>query len=182
MSLTTTAEVRGIGLRGNEQVFVRRDSTDDPLAVVPDDVLENALVVSTRGWPDEIETHVADAGLDQERVTVVPVTGSRVRYDGPLDVRGRVGPNDLTGLGVRITEFIEAAPEGFLLFVDNINLFLMYADHDRVYRFFDSILGRTRTAGGQGLYLSVADAIADETEERFHQLCDRVVDAHQRPA
>lgn len=165
-------------LRDRQQAIVMIDSMSDYLEFVPDAAFEDeAIVVSTHGHPRDIQQRVESSGGNLEGIKVIPVTGSSLRYDGPLQVADRTGPNDLTGIGVRFTEFVQgsASEEPWIIF-DNVNVFMMYAEDKRVYRFMDTVVGKTRSIGAKGIYFTVADAIKQDTYEKLRQLCDTELD------
>lgn len=176
--MAKTIENGKVEIQRGTQAIVSIKAMSEPVELLPEEAFGSLLVVSTGGHPRNIEDKVREAGGDPSEVLVVPVTGSSLRYDGPLRLAERTGPNDLTKVGVNINNGLRELDdrEPWVLF-DNINVFLMYADDSRVYRFMDTVVGSTRQAGGRGVYCTVRDAIADQTYERFRQLCDREVDA-----
>lgn len=179
--MTTADEVGSITITSGEHVYVRRQSLADSLDHLPDTAFDDAVIVSTRGHPDDIEARVESAGRDPADVSVVPVTGSAIRYDGPLKVRDRTGPNDLTGVGVRVMEAVDSSSAPWVIF-DNVNVFMMYADEQRVYRFLDTLAGKIRARDGRGVYFSVGDAISESTEEKLKQVTDRTIDGTELDA
>ena len=165
-----------VSLREGEQSICSVDAMDDPLRHLPREAFDSLLVVSTRGDPRRVEDAVRAADVDPSKVFVVPVSGSAVRYDGPLRVADRTPPSDMTGVGVRYTEALRRFDGPAWVVVDNFNVFLMYADEKRVYRFMDSLTEKARETGARGLYCTVRDAIADTTYETFRNLFDSETD------
>jgi hypothetical protein len=163
-------------LRTGEQSICSVGPMEDPLGYLPSGAFESLVVVSTRGDPNRVEEKVADAGGDPSNVFVVPVTGSAVRYDGPLQVARRTAPSDMTGVGVRFTEALNRVEGPAWVLVDNLNVFLMYSEEKRVYRFTDSLTGKARNADARGLYCTVRDAVSDDTYARFRPLFDAEID------
>lgn len=160
------------------QAIAQIDSMANYLDFLPDEAFEGEIVVvSTHGHPRDIEERVRRSGADLDGVMVIPVTGSSLRYDGPLTVAERTGPNDLTGIGVRFTEFIQQIEDDdpWVVF-DNVNVFMMYAEDKRVYRFMDTVVGKARSVDARGVYYTVADAIKEGTYEQLRQLCDVEID------
>ena len=165
-------------LQPRAQAIAKIDSMANYLDFIPDEAFEgDIVVVSTHGHPRDIEERVERSSGDFDGVRVIPVTGSSLRYDGPLTVADRTGPNDLTGIGVRFTEFVQdlEGDEPWVVF-DNVNVFMMYAEDKRVYRFMDTVVGKTRSIGARGVYFTVADAIKEGTYEKLRQLCDVEID------
>lgn len=165
-----------VTLREWEQSVCSVDAMDDPLSHLPPEAFKRLLVVSTRGDPSRVENAVLKAGADPTDVLVVPVSGSSIRYDGPLRVADRTPPSDMTGVGVRFTEGLRRFDGPAWVVVDNFNIFLMYTDEKRVYRFMDSLTEKAREARARGLYCTVRDALADTTYEKFRNLFDSEID------
>lgn len=163
-------------LREGEQAICSVDAMDEPLEYLPPEAFERLLVVSTQGDPRRIESVVRESDADPSNVYVVPVSGSAVRYDGPLRVSDRIAPSDMTGIGVRFTDGLERLGDSVWVVVDNLNVFLMYSDEKRVYRFLDSLTTKASEAGARGLYCTVRDALSDETYSRIRQVFDAEID------
>lgn len=161
-----------------EQAVVTTDGTSNCLDVVPDRILDtDAVVVATSCHPRDVEERVTRHDGNAERVRVIPVGGPSLRYDGPLTVAERTGPNDLTGIGVRFTEFVRSLDsEDPWVVVDNLNVFMMYAEADRVCRFLDTVMGKSRTHGARGIYFAVREAVTDDTYGELTKPCDRELD------
>lgn len=164
------------GLTAGKQSICSVGAMEDPLGYLPPGAFQSLVVVSTRGDPSRVEEKVSNAGGDPSNVFVVPVTGSEVRYDGPLNVARRTPPSDMTGVGVRFTEGLSQVDGPAWVLVDNLNVFLMYSEEKRVYRFIDSLTGKARNADARGLYCTVRDAVSDETYARFRPLFDVEID------
>lgn len=165
-----------VSLEPGAQAVAKVPAMDDPLRFLPPDAFESLLVVSTRGDPGGVEERVRNAGGDPSQVLVVPVSGTSLRYDGPLRISERVPPSDMTKVGINFTNGLGELDEDAWVVVDNFNVFLMYADEDLVYRFMNSLTNEARQAGVRGLYCTVRDAIDDTTYEKFRQLCDEELD------
>jgi len=165
-----------ITLDEGEQTVCLIDAMDEPLRHLPRDAFDSLLVVSTSGAPARVEEAVRDAGADPSDALVVPVSGGAVRYDGPLRVADRVAPSDMTGVGVRFTEGLRRLDGERWVVIDNFNVFLMYADEKRVYRFMDSLSSKAREHEARGVYCTVRDALADKTHHTFRNLFDTETD------
>jgi hypothetical protein len=176
MTNTTADGGRLSALGESEQAVCSVDAMDEPLRHLSPEAFERLLVVSTRGDPSRVEEVVRAADADPSNVLVVPVSGSAVRYDGPLTVADRTAPSDMTGVGVRFTDGLRRFDGPAWVVVDNFNIFLMYADRNRVYRFMDSLTGKARESGARGLYCTVRDAVTDETYQTFRNLFDTEID------
>lgn len=159
-----------------DQAIVMVSAMTHPLDVLPDNAFENLLIVSTKEHPNEIERRVEERGGDPSDVVVIPVSGSRLRYKGDLQVSNRRGPTDLTGIGVDFMQGLTIiGSRGWVVF-DNINVFLMYANEENVYHFMDTAIGNAKAHGVTGAYFTVRDAIKDQTYARFLEVCDTEFD------
>lgn len=165
-----------ITLEPGTQAIAKVSAMDDPLRHLPPEAFDNLLLICTRGDPSAVEEVVLESGADPSRVLVVPVTGTSLRYDGPLRVADRTAPNDMTKVGVNFTKGLNEIDDDGWVFVNNFNVFLMYADENTVYRFMNSLTNEARQAGARGVYCTVRDAIGDTTYEKFRQLCDTELD------
>lgn len=172
----TTETVEPVDLDDGQQAIAMLSAMDDPLHLLPDHAFDELLVLSTRGHPQEIQDHVEARGVDPSDVYVLPVSGSAVRYDGPLNVAERTGPTNLTKVGVVFSNTLESMADEPWVLVDNFNILLMYADESRVYRFMDTMIGNVRNRDGCGVYCTVRDAVDDQTYEKFRQLCEVEID------
>lgn len=164
------------GLGPGEQALVLVSAVTHPLEVLPDEAYENLLLVSTKEHPKEIERRVEERGKDPGGVVVIPVSGSRLRYKGDLQVSGRRGPTDLTGIGVDYVQGLNVIDGDAWVVFDNINVFLMYANEENVYQFMDTAIRNAKNHDARGAYFTVRDAIKDETYSQFLEMCDTEID------
>lgn len=171
-----TEAIDPVDLDEGEQAIAMVSAMDDPLDLVPDRAFDSLMVLSTRGHPQEIQDHVEARGHDPSEVFVLPVSGSAVRYDGPLNVAERTGPTNLTKVGVVFSNTLDSIQGRPWVLFDNFNILLMYADESRVYRFMDTMIGNVRSRQGCGVYCTVRDAVDDQTYEKFRQLCEVEID------
>jgi len=176
MTNETTEDGGKVSLEPGTQAMASVSAMDDPLSHLPSEAFESLLLICTRGDPGGVEDLVLGAGADPSRVLVVPVTGTSLRYDGPLRVADRTAPNDMTKVGVNFTSGLNEIEGEPWVVVNNFNVFLMYADENTVYRFMNSLTNEARQAGARGLYCTVRDAIGDTSYEKFRQLCDAELD------
>lgn len=147
------------------------------LSEFPESAFENLLVVSLGNSPKRIEKDVREAGHEPRRVGVVPVSGTEVSYDGPMWTSDRVGPNDLTGISIRLGQGLNYVKPGTgWVVVDNITVLLMYNETDRVYRLLDSMASNVRERNARGFFTLVRGATSDDTYAQLRNLFDREVD------
>lgn len=166
-----------ISLEPGTQAVAKIPAMKRPQSFLPPEAFDSLLFICTRGDPESVEERVLEVGRDPSRVLVLPVSGTSIRYDGPLKLSDRAGPNDMTKVGINFTNGLRSLEgESPWVVVDNFNVFLMYADESLVYRFMNSLTNEARQAGARGIYCTVRDAIEDETYEKFRQLCDVELD------
>lgn len=176
MTEETTEDDGTVSLEPGTQAIAKTSAMDDPLSFLPSEAFEGLLLICTRGDPSGVEETVLEAGADPSKVLVIPVSGTSLRYDGPLRVADRTAPNDMTKVGVNFTNGLDETEGETWVVVNNFNVFLMYADENTVYRFMNSLTNEARQAGARGLYCTVRDAVGDTTYEKFRQLCDVELD------
>ncbi|UPV74903.1 hypothetical protein M0R89_02255 [Halorussus limi] len=158
---------------GGSQTLVRTPTDADPLAALPERAYGNLLVVSARDHPKRLEARLERGGHDPANVGVVPVVPATCDYDGDLWTTDSVSPNDLTGIAMRFSDAIRHVESGTgWVVLDALGVLLMYADADRVCRFFQTLTNRVRAREVNGMYGANPDAIADETYERLRSMCD----------
>ncbi|MDZ7689388.1 MAG: hypothetical protein U5J64_11895 [Halobacteriales archaeon] len=167
-----------VSLEPGTQAVAMVSAMDDPLRFLPKEAFKSLLIVSTRCDPPGIEKKVREAGADPSNVLVVPVSGTSLRYDGPLRLAERTAPSDMTKVGVKFMNGLQELGEGSepWAVIDNFNVFLMYSNEKTVYRFMNSLTREARSAEARGLYCTVRDAVGDRTYEKFRQLCDVELD------
>lgn len=165
-------------LAAGEQALVAVPAIRSSLRYLPPDATDNALLVSSES-PGDVEESLEGMGAHPSNVGMIPVSGSRVEYDGPLHVAERVVPDDLTGLSMQVSTAIDALVpgRGWIVF-DRLNVFLLYADERRVLRFLDHVAATARDANLRGLFCVVPDAIDARTYEKVKQRVDREIDVH----
>lgn len=169
---STLAEVEA-----GEQVLVTLDEGKFDYGRLPEAALSNLFVVSVGRSPQQIEREVRRHGGDPGKVGVVPVTGSATSYDGPLWTSNRVGPNDLTGISIEFSRgFNYVTPGTGWVLVDSVNILLMYAGVNRVFRLLDSITSACRQRDARGVYVLNRDAVTAETMNAIRGLFDRVLE------
>lgn len=170
-----TTDRNALALEPGEQALVSVPSMHALLSPLPDDAFDNLLVVSATASPAKIESAVRERGGDPAAVGVVPITGSPGEYDGPLWTTDPVDPSDLTGVSIRLSNALEYVHAGGWVVFDTVNVLLMYAHEDRVFRLLDSVVSNVRAKEARGVYYMVRDAVTDETYERFSGLADTAI-------
>lgn len=93
-------------------------------------------------------------------------------------VRSVETPDDLTGLGITLSEYLSSwgdATEVLVAF-DSLTVLLQYVDLQRAFRFLHVMTNRTRTAGATGHYHLDPGAHDDQTVATLSSLFDAVVE------
>jgi hypothetical protein len=166
-----------LSLVPGEEAMVCLPSIRSPLQVVPDAAFANLLVVSATRPPAKVEQLVRDRGGDPETVGVVPVSGSRVGYDGPMWTAEAVTPADLSGISdavERASRFVKRG-EGWVVF-DNVNVLLMYAERDSVRQLVRTVAAQSRRREARGVFALVPEAVSTATYRSFADVLDTTVD------
>lgn len=145
------------------------------LSVLPAGAFDNLLLLSPNA-PEAVEADLRDRGLDVRTVGLVPISGSRHDYDGPLWTTRTVAPSDLTGVSIYFSQAVEhlRAHTGWVLF-ENLNVLLMYADEDSVFRLVDHLLSTVRDREVTAAFTVVRDAIDDRTYAKLQNRFDVTV-------
>lgn len=159
-----------------QQAIVAVPSVGGTIQHLPPGATDNLLVVSSDA-PDDVAETLESMGTDLSNVGMIPVSGSPVSYEGPMVVSERIVPDDLTGLSMRYTEAIEAlgSGTGWIVF-DRLNVFLLYADEERVMRFLDHVAATAREEQLRSLFCVVRDAVDEQTYAKLRRRADAEID------
>lgn len=111
-------------------------------------------------------------------IDCVTKQGGEPRLDSP-SVRYAASPDDLTGVGMHLTELLDDSPAGKsggerVLF-DSVSTLLMYSGAERTARFLDVVTARIEDQDAIGLFALNSLAHEDEVYERLCRLFDGVV-------
>jgi hypothetical protein len=159
-----------------EQTLLTMPSMSTGLTELPEAGCANLLVVSP--WaPERVASALRDRGIPVGNCGMIPVTGSPVRYDGPLWTTERVAPTDLTGLSMRYCEAMRHVEpgEGWVL-IDNAQVLLMYADHEKVDRLLRRLTGQARERDVTGVLAVDRSAVETRTLARLSDVAGTVVE------
>lgn len=158
------------------QTLLTMPSMSSGLTEIPDSAFENLLIVSP--WsPKRVESALEKRGVSLQGCGLIPVSGSPVRYDGPLWTTDAVAPSDLTGLSMRYCEAMRHVEpgEGWVL-IDNAQVLLMYADAGRVARLLRKMTAQAKERDVTGVLAVDRGAVQRETLTRLGSLVDGVVE------
>lgn len=153
---------------------------------------QNVLLVSytkspdaqLRRWRAHAEQRPANLGIvsveDSTRSVAAASAGGDAAGPG-----GRAGPietvnnpNDLTGLGIRITEFLDRWDDDRPMVVcfDSLTALLQYVDLETAYEFLHIITGRLAAAGARSHFHMDPGAHDDRAVESVVSLMDAAVE------
>lgn len=140
---------------------------------------DRPIIVTNRESARTIRSDHADC-LDGPVGVIDCVTkqGGEPRLDSP-SVRYAASPDDLTGVGMELTDLLAEGPDGTsggerVLF-DSVSTLLMYSDIERTSRFLDVVTARIEEQDAIGLFALNSLAHDDEVYERLCRLFDGVV-------
>lgn len=169
-------QVDRLALDAGEQVLAVLRAHDRALGRLPPAAYENLLVVSS-ARPADVERRVRELDADPSSVGLIPVSASPVEYDGDVWATEAIAPDDLTGLSMRLSRAMDAlAPGHGWLLVDSVDVFLLYADEDRVFPFLDHVAGQAAERDVRGVYAVARDAVDDRAFSNLRRAVDREVD------
>ena len=145
---------------------------------------EGAIVVTTKDGADRVLEDFADiAGVESPTVGVVDCVtkqqGMGSRRESDL-VRYASSPNDLTGIGIELSELLRTLYEGRQvtqnrILLHSLSTLLMYSDLQTVFRFMHVFTGRVQSADALGVFVIDASAHDEQTVSTLKQLFDGIV-------
>jgi len=146
---------------------------------------EGAVVVTTRDSADRVLSDYEQLVSNPETVDVGIVdcvTKHQGRSARDTDVvRYASSPEDMTGIGIKLSEFVEGfrvdrGLDNNRVMVDSLTTLLMYSDVQTVFRFMHVITSRIENADALGVHVIESTAHTDETLNTLKQLFDGVVE------
>lgn len=153
---------------------------------------EGAIVVTTKDSAekvlDDYATRVPE--LEQYPIGIVDcVTQQRGGSDVEDSERIKYAssPVDMTGIGIKLSEFLEAFYEqrgirNNRILLHSISTLLMYSNLQTVFRFLHVFTGRVQSADALGLYVIDETAHDDQTMNTLKQLFDGVIEVEEDDA
>jgi hypothetical protein len=139
--------------------------------------------VQLRRWQAHSNQRPANLGI----ISVEDSTRSVAAASGGSDAMGPAGPvetvsnpNDLTGLGIRITEFLTRWDDDHqtVVCLDSLTALLQYVDLETAYEFLHIITGRLSAVGAKAHFHMDPGAHDDQTVESIVSLMDAVVEVN----
>ncbi|MFC3957045.1 RAD55 family ATPase [Halovivax cerinus] len=150
---------------------------------------DGSIVVTTKDSADKVLDEFTDAaGVENPDVGVVDCV-TKQRGIGTVDDDPRIkyasSPVDMTGIGIKLSEFLQEFYENRGLtenriLLHSISTLLMYSDLQTVFRFLHVFTGRIQSADALGLCVIDSTAHDDQTMNTLKQLFDVVVEIEER--
>ncbi|QCS43150.1 recombinase RecA [Natrinema versiforme] len=150
---------------------------------------DGSIVVTTKDSADTVlesfGDHV-DEGVEPDIGVVDCVT--KQRGIGTVDDDPRIkyasSPVDMTGIGIKLSEFLQEFYETRGLtenrvLLHSVSTLLMYSDLQTVFRFLHVFTGRIQSADALGVYVIDSTAHDDQTMNTLKQLFDAVVEVEE---
>ncbi|MGQ3412319.1 RAD55 family ATPase [Natrinema sp. LN54] len=150
---------------------------------------DGSIVVTTKDSADTVlesfGDHV-DEGVEPDIGVVDCVT--KQRGIGTVDDDPRIkyasSPVDMTGIGIKLSEFLQEFYETRGLtenrvLLHSVSTLLMYSDLQTVFRFLHVFTGRIQSADALGVYVIDSTAHDDQTMNTLKQLFDAVVELEE---
>ncbi|SDJ91839.1 RAD55 family ATPase [Natronorubrum texcoconense] len=150
---------------------------------------DGSIVVTTKDSADKVlETFTAsvDASTDANVGVVDCVT--KQRGIGTVDDDPRIkyasSPVDMTGIGIKLSEFLQEFYEDRGLtenrvLLHSVSTLLMYSNLQTVFRFLHVFTGRIQSADAMGVYVIDSTAHDDQTMNTLKQLFDAVIELEE---
>lgn len=149
---------------------------------------QNVLLVSytkspdaqLRRWQTHADQQPANLGIvsveDSTRSVAAANSGDALGPAGPVETVSN--PNDLTGLGIRITEFLTRWGDDHrtVVCVDSLTAMLQYVDLETAYEFLHIVTGRFAALDAQAHFHMDPGAHDEQTVESVLSLMDAVVE------
>ena len=146
---------------------------------------EGAVVITTRDSSDRVLSDLR-ALLDDPNSANIGVVDCVTKHQGRSAsdnelVRYASSPLDMTGIGIKFSEFVEEFYTGRnvqrnRVVVDSLSALLMYSDLQTVFRFMHVLTSRIEDADAIGFHVIESTAHDQESLNTLKQLFDGVVE------
>ncbi|PCR90594.1 RAD55 family ATPase [Natrinema ejinorense] len=150
---------------------------------------DGSIIVTTKDSADKVLESFADTvseGIEPDIGVVDCVT--KQRGIGTIDDDPRIkyasSPVDMTGIGIKLSEFLQEFYESRGLtenrvLLHSVSTLLMYSDLQTVFRFLHVFTGRIQSADALGVYVIDSTAHDDQTMNTLKQLFDAVIELEE---
>ncbi|SEW01582.1 RAD55 family ATPase [Halobacterium jilantaiense] len=150
---------------------------------------EGAIVVTTKDGADRVLEDFADLVAAQNPTIgvvdcVTKQQGMGTQRESDL-VRYASSPNDLTGIGIELSELLRTLYEQRgvqknRILLHSLSTLLMYSDLQTVFRFMHVFTGRVQSADALGAFVVDSTAHDEQTVSTLKQLFDGVISIQER--
>ena len=148
---------------------------------------EGAIVVSMSNSAERVFESFDEILTDDPRqahlgiVDCVSKQQGVERLDNTEKVKYASAPDDMTKIGISLSEFLEQfngemGLERNRACLDNISTMLMYADIQTIFRFLHVFTGRIQNVDGLGIYLMDPSAHETQTVNTLRGLFDGIIE------
>jgi len=153
---------------------------------------EGVIVVSTKDGAEKVFDEYDSFAPDIEDAPV-GIVDCVTKQQGAGDVEDSAhvkyasSPVDMTGIGIKLSEFLEEFYDGRgvkrnRILLHSISTLLMYSNLQTVFRFLHVFTGRVQSADALGLYVIDSTAHDDQTMNTLKQLFDGVIEVDEDEA
>ncbi len=148
---------------------------------------QGSIIVTTKDSADRMLEQFADRTSYESRPVAVVDCVTKQQGD-EVPERNRVkyasSPVDMTGIGIQLSEFLQAFYQDRNITQNRVMLhsmttLLMYSDLQTVFRFLHVFTGRVQSVDGLGLYCIDETAHDQQTLNTLKQLFDGVVEMQE---
>ena len=147
---------------------------------------DGSIVVTTKDSADKVLEEFDDLkdATGRQNVGVVDCV-TKQRGIGTIDDDPRIkyasSPVDMTGIGIKLSEFLQEFYEVRNLtenriLLHSVSTLLMYSNLQTVFRFLHVFTGRVQSADALGIYVIDSTAHDDQTMNTLKQLFDGVIE------
>ncbi len=146
---------------------------------------EGSIVVTTKDSAEKILTEFGNRVHSEDvHVGIVDCVSKQQGVSNLEDdrrVKYASSPVDMTGIGIKLSEFIEEfhgtrSIENNRILLHSVSTLLMYSDLQTVFRFLHVFTGRVQSAEALGVYVIDSTAHDDQTMNTLKQLFDGVLE------
>lgn len=149
---------------------------------------DGSIIVTTKDSADKVLDSFDERIDDVEPDIGIVDCVTKQRGIGTIDDDPRIkyasSPVDMTGIGIKLSEFLQEFYETRGLTENRVLLYsvstlLMYSDLQTVFRFLHVFTGRIQSADALGVYVIDSTAHDDQTMNTLKQLFDGVIELEE---
>ncbi len=147
---------------------------------------DGTIIVTTKDSATKILSSFSDTvGESSDHDVGVVDCVTKQRGIGTVDDDPRIkyasSPVDMTGIGIKLSEFLQEFYEvrGHTenrILLDSVSTLLMYSNLQTVFRFLHVFTGRIQSAGALGVYVIDSTAHDEQSMNTLKQLFDAVIE------